>query len=267
MPHDIATEDFLVPADQGRLYARRWTPAASGPPSPASLPPIVLFHDSLGCVALWRDFPENLARATGRAVIAYDRLGFGQSDPHPGALTVSFVHDEADDGFRQLRESLGVKDYIALGHSVGGGMAIVCAAAPDSRCVGLVTVAAQTYAEDRTLAGIRDARHSFAQPGQLERLMKYHGGKAAWVLSAWTETWLSPDFADWNLDAELRQARCPVLALHGDQDEYGSSVHPRKIAELARGRAVVLENCGHVPHREQSERVLGLISDWLPKAG
>ncbi|MBV7481534.1 alpha/beta fold hydrolase [Bordetella sp. BOR01] len=264
----ITSVDFFIPTGRGQLFARRWTPPAHRPRShqPEDAPPIVLLHDSLGCVELWRDFPERLAQSTGRAVIAYDRLGFGRSDPHPGTLDLRFVHDEADDGFRLVREHLALDRFVAMGHSVGGGMAVACAARHGRLCQGLITVSAQSFAEDRTLAGIREAGHSFAQPGQLDRLMKYHGDKAAWVLSAWVDNWLAPGFADWKLDDELRRVDCPVLALHGDQDEYGSPAHAERIARLTQGRAVILEGCGHVPHREQSERVLALIGDWLQDA-
>lgn len=176
------TQDYFIETDQGRLYARRWHAADTG------LPPLVLLHDSLGCVALWRDFPQRLAEATGREVIAYDRLGFGRSDPHPGRLTLDFVSREAGEGLRRVREQLGIGAFVAMGHSVGGGMAIAAASSPD--CRGLITESAQVFAEERTLSGIRQAREDFAQPGQLDRLKKYHGEKAAWVLNAgWTTGW------------------------------------------------------------------------------
>ncbi len=255
----IESQDVFVPTGSGQLFARRWMPDAPG----ANDAPIVLMHDSLGCVELWRDFPRQLADATGRTVIAYDRLGFGRSDPHPGVLTLDFVVREAQEGFRSVREALGVDRYAIFGHSVGGGMAIACAAAHGDACRALITESAQVFAEERTLEGIRQARVSFAQPGQLDRLKKYHGEKAAWVLGAWIDTWLSPDFADWTLDAALAQVRSPALALHGDNDEYGSTEHARRIARLAGARQAIFAQCGHVPHREQPEQVLETVSDWL----
>jgi len=256
----VTTQDTFVDAGDGRLFARSWTPDTAD-----GQPPVVLFHDSLGCVELWRDFPQQLAMATGRQVIAYDRLGFGRSDPHPGKLGLGFVEQEAGQGFHAVRVALGLQRYAAFGHSVGGGMALVSAVADGQACTALITESAQMYAEEHTLAGIRQAREDFAQPGQLDRLKKYHGEKAAWVLSAWIDTWLSPDFANWNLDDYLRKVRCPVLALHGDQDEYGSLAHPRRIAELAGGRPVILQACGHVPHREKPAQVVAEIAGWLPR--
>jgi pimeloyl-ACP methyl ester carboxylesterase len=203
--------------------------------------------------------------ATGRSVVAYDRLGFGRSDAHPGPLPLTFIRDEAATVVPRLCETLGLDAIIPFGHSVGGGMAVATAARWPERCAALVTESAQTFVEDRTVAGLRAARLEFARPGQLERLARYHGAKARWVLNAWIETWLSPEFADWRLDDHLRAVRCPTLALHGDRDEYGSAQHPERIARLTNGpsRAVLLEGCGHVPHREQPMRVLAEVASFL----
>ncbi len=260
----IQTQDYRVQTDRGGLFARRWTPARNV--SIEQRAPIVLLHDSLGCVDLWRDFPARLSIATGRNVIAYDRLGFGRSDPYPGLLSpLRFIHDEAQGGFRDLCEALALERFIVFGHSVGGGMAAACAASAPLNCAGLVTESAQVFAEDRTLQGIRDATRVFSDPGQLQRLQKYHGTKAEWVLHAWTDSWLAPEFAGWNLDEDLRRVRCPFLSLHGDNDEYGSVRHPARIAKLAAGPVTVhvLAGCGHVPHREQEKTVLAKIQTWL----
>lgn len=250
------TTDRWIETPAGRVFTRQWDGAGA---------PIVLFHDSLGAVELWRDFPEQLARATGRGVIAYDRLGFGRSDPHPGTLAVDFVASEAHGMFRALRGQLGFDRFVAFGHSIGGGMAMACAAAYPEACEALITESAQSFVEDRTIEGILAAKDVFAQPGQLERLQRYHGDKADWVLHAWIDTWLAPGFADWNLDALLRQVHCPVLALHGDHDEFGSARHPGRIAANVRGGATVeLLPCGHVPHRERLQDVLNAIGRFLP---
>lgn len=259
------TQDLWVDTPEGRLYAKRWLLEKGRVEHRA---PIVLFHDSLGCVELWRDFPKRVALVTGRDVIAYDRLGFGQSDPHPGRLTKDFIHDEALVGFHHLRKALSLSDFVAFGHSVGGGMAVGCAAAHPEDCLALITESAQAFVEDRTITGIQEARLVFAQSGQLERLAKYHDDKAAWVLSAWIDSWLAPEFANWNLDDDLRHVTCPVLAIHGDQDEYGSIVHPKRIAGLAHGASTVLimDDIGHVPHREKAEHVIQAVGQWLARS-
>lgn len=251
----IRQADHEVRTAQGRLFARSWTPEGT------TAAPVVLLHDSLGCVDLWRSFPQALAAAAGRRVIAYDRLGFGRSDPHPGGLEIDFVAHEAD-VVAQVLDALCVGEVVVLGHSVGGGMAIETAARHPARCRALVTIAAQAFVEDRTLAGIRAAKAAFQDPAALGRLARYHGEKARWVFDAWTETWLSPQFAGWTVDEALAGVRCPTLAIHGDQDEYGSAAHPARIA-AGRGRMELLPGAGHVPHREQEDLVVGLIGAFL----
>lgn len=252
---------FRIPMAQGQLQAQCWQPSQAAASDRAA---VVLLHDSLGSVALWRDFPAQLAEATQRTVLAYDRLGFGLSDAAPSPLAPDFVAREAET-FAQVCQAMGVERFVALGHSVGGGMAAHVAAACPQQCVALVTASAQTFVEERTLEGIRVARDQFAQPGQLERLARYHGSKAAWVLSAWVDTWLSPAFTDYSLEAALRQVRCPVLAIHGEQDEYGSLAHPRNIAAWVPGpvEQEIVVGGGHVPHREQPERMVARIAQFL----
>lgn len=228
---DTDVTEHWIDTPRGTLFAQDWaTQAVQGVP-------IILLHDSLGCVALWRDFPERLAVATGHRVIAYDRLGFGRSAAHPGKLALGFVEEEARQGFAALRQQLGITDFIVFGHSVGGGMAVACAATHAEHCQALVIESAQAFVEDRTLEGIRDAEQQFAVPGQLQRLSRYHGDKAEWVLRAWVDTWLSDAFADWSLDPVLPAVRCPTLSLHGEQDEFGSQAHPRRFTALTGGRA------------------------------
>jgi pimeloyl-ACP methyl ester carboxylesterase len=154
-----------------------------------------------------------------------------------------------------LRAQLGIGRFVALGHSVGGGMALGCAHAWPDDCEALVLESAQAFVEPLTLAGIRAAEAQFAAVGPdgaspaMARLAAHHGDKAPWVLRAWVDTWLSPAFAGWNLDALLPGLRCPLLVLHGEQDEYGSPAQPQRFMALAGGPATLalLPGCGHVP--------------------
>ncbi|WP_302138927.1 alpha/beta fold hydrolase [Halomonas alkalicola] len=253
-------EVLTLETPAGGIHAVRWRPET---PS-AAQSPIVLLHDSLGCVALWRGFPERLAEATGREVIAYDRLGFGRSAPYPGQLPTTFIADEARTTFAALREALGLERFVLLGHSVGGGMAIEAAGQYADGCEALITVAAQAYMEPRILAGIREAEAAFRDPEQLARLARYHGDRAQWVLRAWVDTWQTEAFSDWHLDDALPRVSCPVLAIHGERDEFGSPEQARHIAGLSAGpsESCILA-CGHVPHRECPEELAAIVAAFL----
>ncbi|BFM09223.1 alpha/beta fold hydrolase [Halioxenophilus aromaticivorans] len=258
----VIEKQFFVGHPSGKLFAKRWLPTDV---DNTDLAPILLFHDSLGCVDLWRDFPQTIARATGRVVIAYDRLGFGKSDSFSGLLASDFVFSEASVGFASVCQHFNIKKVVCFGHSVGGGMAVACAAAYPEICNGVITESAQAFVEDRTLEGIRTAKEGFRDINQLQRLSKYHGDKAKWVLNAWTETWLSENFRNFSLNEVLPKVKCPVLAIHGDLDEYGSVLHPQIISERCSAPSTmkIIANSGHVPHREKQAEVINTVVSFL----
>lgn len=263
---DAVTRKF-IDAQGRQIHVCLWTQAAQVHSKEA----IVLLHDSLGAVELWRDFPAQMCERSGRTVVAYDRSGFGKSDTNTTRLGRSFIGDEARVSLLPLLNSLNIEKAVLLGHSVGGGMAISAAAQFPARIAAVITESAQAFVEDCTLEGIRAAKKNFSDPSQLARLAKYHGNdlkKAQWVLDAWTETWLSSEFADWSLEEDLRKLQCPVLAMHGDLDEFGSEGHPKMIAGLpsffgGQGEYVMFERCGHVPHRETPGLVLETVNAFL----
>lgn len=252
--------DAWVEGSHGRLFVRIWSPAASNDRAP-----IVLLHDSLGSVELWRGFPLALCQATGRRVVAYDRLGFGKSEAHPGALALNFIASEAERDFSAVIRQLGISRFVVFGHSVGGGMAVNCAARLSDACVALITESAQSFVEDKTVAGIEEARASFKDESQVNRLEKYHGGKARWVLDAWIGSWLHPGFSAWSLTPVLPSVRCPALVIHGMDDEYGSPAHPKSIAGMtgASAQLEVMDGTGHVPHREREADVIRMVRDFV----
>lgn len=256
------TKDHRIETPDGGIFAREWKPVE------ARQAPILLFHDSLGSVALWRSFPESLAMATGCRVIAYDRLGFGQSDPRDDILDIDFIRTEASAVVPLIRTALGVDRFVACGHSVGGGIAVETAAHFAESCAALVTMGAQAWVDERIMAGIREAKAGLATADGLSRLQRYHGDKARWVVDAWTETWLADWFRAWTLDQALARIRCPVLAIHGADDEYGSTDHARHIAGAA-GQTTIMPGVGHLPHREaeaQAVEIIGAFLAGLPAA-
>jgi pimeloyl-ACP methyl ester carboxylesterase len=255
----IAFSDSTVPVPGGSVFTRRWNSCDS------SLAPIILLHDSLGCVDLWRDFPGMLADATARPVVAYDRLGFGRSTRREAVPAVGFIREEAEVFFPAIAKALGLSGFLLFGHSVGGAMALMIAALHPRNCQAVITESAQAFVEARTLCGIKAAKQSFANPEQFSKIAKLHGDKAQWVLRAWTEVWLSPEFESWSLDPYLSQVQCPVLAVHGDRDEYGSKAFPRRIIESVYGpsRLEILSDCGHIPHSEKRDEVLRSVLSFI----
>ena len=255
----VEIEDFHASIAGGKVFVRHWHAFDCG-----ARTPLILLHDSLGCVELWRDFPQQLAQRLQRPVLAYDRLGFGRSSRRTTIPGPDFIDEEAARDFPALRAALGIDRYVLFGHSVGGGMALAIAAA-DEDCLAVVSESAQAFVEPRTLDGIRQAQAAFADPVRFGKLERVHGDKARWVLDAWTGVWLSPAFADWNLDAQHAEIHCPVLAIHGDGDEYGSLSFPCTIADGVAGpsRMVALQGCGHVPHREQEAVVFEIVTEFL----
>ena len=252
--------EHYIELPQGKIFAREWIS-----PSPDTKTPIILIHDSLGCVELWREFPSQLCQRCGRNVIAYDRLGFGRSTSYPGSLTMNFISDESELSLPAIFSQLKLKDFIVFGHSVGGAMAVVCAGKFGDRCKAVITESAQSFVEEKTLRAIADAQLHFQSNSQLERLAKYHGDKAEWVFKAWTETWLAPEFSSWNLKSALGRVKCPLLALHGDRDEYGSLSQPEMIREFTAGpfEKAILSDCGHIPHRDKANEIVELVAKFI----
>ncbi len=249
-----------VVLDGVKIHAIRLAPARA-----SSGPVLVLLHDSLGSVGLWRDFPDRLAERTGLEVFAYDRRGHGASDPFgPGARTSQYMHEEAAFLARVLDE-VGIEDAVLLGHSDGGSIALLAAAHHPRRIRAVVSEAAHVFVEERTLEGVRAAQRTVVEGDLLERLAKHHGAKAEALAAAWIGTWLSPWFRGWNVEEDLRRIRCSVLVLQGELDEYGTEAQVHAIARGVSGpaRTFLLPGVRHTPHREAPEVVLGAVAELL----
>jgi pimeloyl-ACP methyl ester carboxylesterase len=252
-------EEFKIEVAGGSVYVKKWVPETTSTDSP-----LILLHDSLGSVDLWKDFPLVLAENLSRCVIAYDRLGFGKSDSRDALPSIEFIEEEAIKYFPTIKEYLSTQHYVLFGHSVGGGMAVNIASR-DPNCEAVITVSAQAFVEDITIKGIENAKQFFERPEQIARLEKWHGSKAEWVLHAWTDIWLSAEFANWSLQPSISNVCCPVLAIHGENDEYGSSKFPEFISRNTAGQSsmLLLQNCAHMPHKEKPREVIGAIEEFL----
>lgn len=229
--------------------------------------PIVLLHEGLGCVSLWRDFPEQLARATDRAVFAYSRAGHGASAPPATPNTTRFMHEEALDRLPAILAEEGIERTTLLGHSDGGSIALIFAATYPTRLSALILEAAHVFVEDVSIASIERIKREYATTDLRRRLAKHHSDVDA-AFHGWNDVWLSPEFRDWNLEEYLPGVTAPTLVIQGEDDEYGTLRQVDAIARQIRGRVetLILPNCGHSPHRDRRDAVLSAITRFVAPA-
>lgn len=220
-------------------------------------PLLVFLHEGLGSVAMWRDFPQRLCDAAGCRGLVYSRPGYGRSTPRAAdeAWDLDFMHRQAHEVLPALFEALGITpatDRIWLfGHSDGGSIALLHAAAFDA--AGLVVVAPHVFVEDVSIASIEQARTAYEATDLRARLARYHDDPDS-AFRGWNDVWLDPAFRDWNIEAELGAIRCPVLAVQGADDEYGTLAQIQAIqTRLPKTRLLVIPKCGHSPHRDRPE--------------
>ena len=223
-------------------------------------PEILLLHEGLGSVSMWRDFPQRLAALTGCRTLAYSREGFGRSSARTRPWPLRFVHEEALEVVPRLREALAVGNPVLVGHSTGASMALVHAGADRWPVAGVVAMAPLTDVEDSNVAAIEAARRHYQTSDWRARLARHHDDVDA-VFYCWNDTWLRPDFRAWNLRDDLGGIRAPILAVLGQGDEYSTPSQVELIRRLARHARsfefLHLADCGHAPHRDQPEAVLG----------
>ncbi len=223
---------------------------------PASRTRLVFLHEGLGCVALWRDFPARLSAATGLGAFVYSRAGYGKSPRAELPRKVTYMHEEAALLPELLRsQGISLTDAILVGHSDGASIALLCAAAQPVR--GLVLEAPHVFTEEAGLASIARAREAYLQGDLRARLARYHGDVDA-AFWGWNGPWLDPEFRRWNLESALPLVRAPLLVIQGADDEYGTLAQVRAIEAQAGGpvETLLLEGCGHTPHKDQAEAVL-----------
>lgn len=229
---------------------------------PATLPsraPIVLLHEGLGSIAMWRDFPERVAAATGAETVVYSRRGYGRSTPLKAKRQVDYMHVEAREVLPKVLERLGLERPVLLGHSDGGSIALIHAASGHATA-GLIVMAPHIFVEDLTVTSIEAARRTYKTTDLGQRLGRYHAD-ADHTFWGWNDIWLDPAFRSWNIEALVPQIAVPILAIQGEDDEYGTRAQVDGIARLARGpcEVVLLPACKHSPHRDQPEATLEQI--------
>jgi pimeloyl-ACP methyl ester carboxylesterase len=222
-------------------------------------PPIVFLHEGLGSRAMWKDFPQRLCDATGRRGLVYSRPGYGRSTPRPADehWGLDFMHVQAEAVLPALLQALGVQTpYALFGHSDGGSIALIHAARHAGQVAAAVVLAPHILVEEFGLVSIRKAREQYLHGGLRVPLSRYHADvdSAFW---GWNDIWLSPDFPRWRITGELADIRCPVLAIQGEDDPYGTMAQIDGIAQVVPAtRLLKLPACGHSPHRDQPEQVI-----------
>ncbi|WP_454675074.1 alpha/beta fold hydrolase [Achromobacter pestifer] len=238
-------------------------------PERAAAPLLVFLHEGLGSVAMWKDWPRQVCQAAGCRGLVVSRYGYGQSTPRPAQekWPVDFMHHEARDVLPALFIALGVDTQrdqpVLFGHSDGGSIALLYAAMHPDAVAGIAVAAPHTFVEDVTVKNIALARKAYQDTDLRDRLARYHADvdSAFW---GWNDIWLHPEFRDWNIEDYLPRITCPVLAIQGVDDEYGSLAQIHSIRRHA-PQTVLLEipGCRHSPHKDQPDIVIQAVADFV----
>lgn len=236
-------------------------------PAPDRAPTIVLLHEGLGCVALWRDFPALVAARTGMGVFVYSRQGYGQSDPAVLPRPIDFMTREAMQVLPPLLDAIGFRRGILFGHSDGASIvALHAGGVSDPRVRGLILMAPHFFTEAIGLGEIERARDSYGTTDLGARMARYHRDPEG-AFRGWNDVWLDPRFRSWNVADAIDRFRVPVLAIQGRDDQYGTLAQIEAIA--ARSPApvemAILDDCRHAPHLEQPAATLDAVADFCAR--
>ena len=224
---------------------------------PASrVPTVVFLHEGLGSVAMWKDFPARFCDTHGLRGLVYSRYGYGRSTPKPDdeRWDTDYLHRQATETLPPFLSALGIERPWLFGHSDGASIALLHAA--DHDVAGVVAVAPHIFVEAISVASVRGARAAYGDTDLRERLARYHADPDS-AFNGWTGAWLNPAFLEWNIEGELDRITCPVFALQGEDDVYGTLEQIRGIARrLPKTRLLAIPECGHSPHRDQPELLI-----------
>lgn len=231
-------------------------------------PTLVLLHEGLGSVSMWRDFPARLAAATGCRTLVYSRHGYGQSDVLDAPFTTDFMHHEGREVLPQVLAELDIENPVLVGHSDGASIALLHAGDDRYEIAGLVVMAPHCFVEDISIRSIEAAKRAFETTDLPARLAKYHRDVRR-TFYGWNDIWLHPEFRAWNIEDCLAGIRCPILAVQGVDDEYGTMAQIEAIAAQASAAPEVellkLADCRHSPHRDQEQAVVDAIVRFVDR--
>ena len=234
-----------------------------------SAPLMVFLHEGLGSTSMWKDFPARLCQTLGFRGLVYSRPGYGRSTPRAASerWSTDFMHRQAIEVLPALLEALGVEQsrqrLWLFGHSDGASIALLYAAGFPDRLAGAVVLAPHSFVEDIAISSIERACDAYANQGLRARLARWHDDVDS-AFHGWSQAWLDPAFRDWTLIPELESIRCPLLAIQGIDDEYGTMAQIAIIERSVPGTTVLaLDACGHSPHRDQTDAVIGAVGRWI----
>jgi pimeloyl-ACP methyl ester carboxylesterase len=232
-------------------------------------PALVLLHEGVGSVGLWRDFPDRLATATERRTLAFSRYGHGNSDPPPKPRTPEFMHEEALEVLPTLLNALQIEAPILIGHSDGASIALIHAA--HHPVTAVVAIAPHVFVEDMCITEIRHARGAYETTDLRERMARHHRDPDA-AFYGWNDVWLDPEFKTWELRALLPQIKAPILLIQGTRDQYGTMAQLDSIQQAVAGPTHRLHlDCQHSPPTEKPQETIEAIRKFLtaprPRSG
>jgi pimeloyl-ACP methyl ester carboxylesterase len=263
MPADveITKEKFAIYAANHRLTAEFIRPRTERDNRPV----LVFLHEGLGSIGQWRDFPEKICVHTACPALVYDRWGYGGSDPLTDHRKPDYLHHEALLSLPEVLGQCAIDKPILIGHSDGGSIAIIYAGTYPQKVSGIITEAAHVFVEDVTVEGIKRAVDVYEQTDLENRLAKFHDNNAALMFRGWADIWLSQEFRNWNIEEYLPHITCPLLAIQGKDDEYGTPAQVEAIVNKAKGpaRAFIIDNCGHIPHVQATEKVFSEMTGFI----
>lgn len=233
----------------------------------AGAPVLVFLHEGLGSLAMWKDFPARVAAATGCRALVYSRHGYGKSDRLERARQVDYMHGEALDALPDVLQCLDIRDPVLVGHSDGASIALIHAGAAQLPVRGLVLLAPHVFVEDLSVSSIAQARIAYLNTDLPAKLGRYHDSVDA-TFWGWNDIWLDPEFRQWNIESYLPSIDCPVLAIQGQDDEYGTMAQLESIADSVQDVTLLkLANCQHSPHRDQGAAVIEAIATFVGRLG
>jgi pimeloyl-ACP methyl ester carboxylesterase len=259
----MTTEPEFITVDNVRLECLHIDVGAA-----QEKPTLVFLHEGLGCVALWRDFPENLCQTMGLNGFIYSRQGYGASDPIALPRPVDFMHHEGLNVVSPVLDAAGINNAILIGHSDGGSISLIHAGrVKDPRVKAIATIAAHVLNEELTVKSIEEAKVAFETTNLRGRLAKYHGSNVDCAFWGWNGVWLNPDFWHWNLEEFLPGIDVPTLIVQGMKDQYGTDAQIKTIEAglTCLSETVMIEDAQHSPHLEQQAATIAAIKTFMAK--